>query len=250
MNSEFDRYAGDYDALLKDPIRDRFAQGASFFHLRKWLLLRDFLSRQRLRPESLAWLDVGCGKGELLRFGGGSFGRAVGCDPSEEMLRECAGLQVEHQSNPTGLPFGEHSFDLITAVCVYHHLTAIERRELTREACRVLRPGGIFAIFEHNPWNPATRLIVSRTPVDANAVLLTAGETRRIMRGAGLKPQTTSYYLYFPESLFSKVGGFEKYLTAIPAGGQYAVCSHGRASGFCRVFQSRPGTCGLEAGKD
>jgi SAM-dependent methyltransferase len=231
MNCEFDRYAGDYATLLKDSIRDRFAPGALFFHLRKWLLLRDFLSRRRLRAETLAWLDVGCGRGELLRFGGASFASAVGCDPSEEMLRECAGLHVEHQSDPTVLPFRERSFNLMTAACVYHHLTSVERQALTREACRILKPGGIFAIFEHNPLNPATRLIVSRTPVDSHAVLLTAGETRRIMRAAGLNPLVTSYYLYFPESLFSRVGGFERCLGAIPVGGQYAVFSRNDTAG-------------------
>jgi hypothetical protein len=87
----------------------------------------------------------------------------------------------------------------------------------------VLRPGGLFAIFEHNPWNPATRRIVSRTPVDANAVLLTAGETRALLQGAGLCVRKTCYYLYFPQSLYRRLAGLERLLGAVPAGGQYAV---------------------------
>ena len=223
MSAEFDRYARDYENLLRDPIRDRFAAGAEFFHLRKWLVIQDFLRRHSTRSKELCWLDVGCGKGELLHLGQAHFRTAMGCDPSAEMLRECGGLAVTHQPEPARLPFDDRSFDFITAVCVYHHLGQAERVALTDEARRVLRPGGLFAIFEHNPANPATRLVVGRAPVDSNAVLLRARESRRLMRGAGLAPLETLYYLYLPQRLFEFAGRLERYLTRIPLGGQYAV---------------------------
>ena len=223
MSAEFDRYARDYENLLRDPIRDRFAAGAEFFHLRKWLVIQDFLRRHSTRSKELCWLDVGCGRGELLHLGQAHFRTALGCDPSAEMLRECEGLAVTHQPEPARLPFDDRSFDFITAVCVYHHLGQAERVALTDEARRVLRPGGLFAIFEHNPANPATRLVVGRAPVDSNAVLLRARESRRLMRGAGLAPLETLYYLYLPQRLFEFAGRLERYLTRIPLGGQYAV---------------------------
>jgi SAM-dependent methyltransferase len=198
MRAEFDKYAGSYEELLRDPIRDRFAATGEFFHLRKWLLLRRLLESRRARLAEMGWLDVGCGKGELLRFGSAAFGRAVGCDPSLEMLRECGGLTVEHQPEAARLPFADASFDVVTAACVYHHLSRQDQHALACEARRVLRPGGVFVIFEHNPWNPATRLIVSRTPVDANAVLLTGGECRNVVRAAGLAVENTVYYLFLP----------------------------------------------------
>jgi SAM-dependent methyltransferase len=223
MKSEFDHYAPDYDALLQDPIRDRFAASSAFFHYRKWRLLEDFLRRQGMSAGQLAWLDVGCGKGELLRCGGGQFAAIAGCDPSEEMLRECRDLPIHHQAAPRTLPFGDASFDVVTAACVYHHLMPEERRGLTQDVRRVLRPGGLFAIFEHNPRNPVTRLIVSRTPVDANAVLLTSSESRRVLRVAGIEPLATIYYLFLPQALFDKFGRIERLLTSVPFGGQYAV---------------------------
>ena len=223
MRSEFDGYSSSYDALLKDPIRDRFVRDSGFFHLRKWLLLQNFLRRRRFPAEEARWLDVGCGKGELLRLGRDSFREAVGCDPSLEMLKDCRDLQIRHQTDPSALPFEDASVDVVTAVCVYHHLAPAEQRAVTREAWRVLRPGGIFAIFEHNPWNPATRIIVGRTPVDANAVLLTAGKVRRIMRAAGLTPVKTTNYLFLPERLFGVMGRLEDWLAMVPAGGQFAV---------------------------
>jgi hypothetical protein len=87
---------------------------------------------------------------------------------------------------------------------------------------RVLRPGGVFSIIEHNPWNPATRLIVSRTPVDADAILLTSGETKALQQTAGLRHQATEYFLYLPESLFNTIPWSEKLGRGIPLGGQYA----------------------------
>lgn len=223
MKAEFDNYSGNYDELLKDPIRDFFAENAAAFHRRKWLVLQDFFARWHCSTKDQRWLDVGCGKGELLRLGRNSFEQALGCDPSDEMLKACEGLDVRRQTEAGVLPFADSSFDLVTAVCVYHHLSLAKRRALTKEVWRVLRPGGIFAVFEHNPWNPATRIIVGRTPVDANAVLLTAGEVRRTMRAAGLKPVQTTNYLFLPERLFARMGRLEKLLAAVPAGGQFAV---------------------------
>ena len=223
MSAEFDRYAGHYEDLLRDPIRDRFAASAEFFHLRKWLLIQDFFRRRSIRPKELSWLDVGCGKGELLRLGKAHFRTAVGCDPSTEMLRQCGGLAVSHQPDPARLPFGDQSFDFVTAACVYHHLGPAERPALTSEARRVLRPGGLFVMFEHNPANPATRLVVSRAPVDSQAVLLRARESRGLMKAAGLAPLATLYYLYLPQRLFEFAGKLERLLTRVPLGGQYAV---------------------------
>jgi hypothetical protein len=38
-----------------------------------------------------------------------------------------------------------------------------------------------------------------------------------------LKRMQTRYYLYLPEPLFARIGGVEKCLASIPAGGQYAI---------------------------
>jgi len=223
MNSEFDNYAEEYRALLKNPIRDWFAQDPEFFHRRKWQLLKDFLVRRGAVPGSLRWLDVGCGKGELLRLGMNFFADVSGCDPSSEMLKGCDDLKIKHQTDSGSLPYDNCSFDLVTAVCVYHHMNERERRSLTKEAFRVLKPGGTFGIFEHNPWNPLTQRIVRKVPVDANAVLLSAPETRRLMQRSGFEHLSTRYFLYLPAKLYDLAGGIEKCLASVPMGGQYAT---------------------------
>jgi SAM-dependent methyltransferase len=220
---EFDDYARDYQELIRDPIRERFTSDARFFAERKIKVLRDFYRKRGVDTKQVRWLDVGCGQGELLSIGHPYFAAAAGCDPSAEMLSRCDGLDVRRQASETQLPFDSATFDLITAVCVYHHVAIEERVSLTREALRVLRPGGIFAIIEHNPWNPATRLIVSRTPVDANAKLLSARDAMKLLAGAGAKPLGTRFFLYFPQRIYKYLAEVENALTWLPAGGQYSV---------------------------
>jgi SAM-dependent methyltransferase len=137
------------------------------------------------------------------------------------MLRACKGLSVHHQNRIDHLPFDSAKFDLVTAVCVYHHVPVKNRLPLTTEILRVVKPGGVFAVIEHNPWNPITRLIVSRTPVDANAQLLTLREVRRLAAAAGARVEQTRYFLYLPEKVHQRMGFLENCVGWLPFGGQY-----------------------------
>jgi hypothetical protein len=78
-------------------------------------------------------------------------------------------------------------------------------------------------IIEHNPWNPVTRAIVKRCPVDADAELLAAREAIRLIEASGFRSLRTDYFLYLPEWLFNKFGALERLLYKIPLGGQYAL---------------------------
>jgi SAM-dependent methyltransferase len=231
MSAEFDTYASAYAELLRDPIRDRFAGQGRFFQERKWELICDFLRERRLEPSRLRWLDVGCGDGALLNLAGRHFARAAGCDPSGEMIRSCDGKDVRQQPSASALPFSDGAFDLVTAVCVYHHVHGHDRRLLADSIRRVLNPGGVFCMIEHNPWNPITRLIVSRCPVDRDAELLNANEAAAVFQAAGLEVLETVHFLYFPRQMFSSLRGVERRLRGIPLGGQFAV--------FGRSSQSR-----------
>lgn len=220
---EFDRYAADYEELLRDPIRDRFAVSSDFFHRRKWDVLSEFLRRHAFTTHQARWLDVGCGKQELLRLGRHAFAEVAGCDPSDEMLHGSSDMNVYFQRDPKILPFDNECFDLVTAACVFHHVDPCDRDALALEVRRVLRPGGLFSVIEHNPLNPVTQLVVSRSPIDVNAKLLTAGSTRRLMRRAGILPLTTTYFLYLPSRIYAVASPLERLLRHFPAGGQYGV---------------------------
>lgn len=220
---EFDQYAPAYAELLDDPVRNRFAQDPLHFHRRKWLLLQSILKRAEVDVASQRWLDVGCGQGDLLELAGRNFARATGCDPSAGMISGARSFKVEHQPSIVELPFGDAFTDFVTAVCVYHHVHGAARDLLTRDIRRVLSPGGWCCIVEHNPWNPVTRAVVRRCPVDVDAELLAAPETRALLRRAGFEIHSTEYFLYLPEKIFHRVGRAERMLSKVPFGGQYAV---------------------------
>jgi SAM-dependent methyltransferase len=226
---EFDGYSDSYEELLKDPIRDRFSSGTSeFFHRRKRDLIREYFRHRSIDTRELSYLDLGCGKGELLTLLQDDFAQVFGCDPSPGMIAmgdlKGRGIETRVQVESRRIPFDEGQFDFVTAVCVYHHVPPAYRQNLTAEVCRVLKPSGVFAIIEHNPYNPITRLIVSRTPVDADAILLRPVETRHLFRHQGLVIDNQRYFLYLPENVYRRLGFLETALCSwMPLGGQYVV---------------------------
>jgi SAM-dependent methyltransferase len=145
-----------------------------------------------------------------------------------QQVSQVTGIETRVQKESLQIPFGDAEFDFVTAVCVYHHVPPADRGRLTAEIGRVLRPGGIFCMIEHNPVNPVTRLIVSRTPVDADAILLPAEEARELIAGAGFAPLEQEYFLYFPQALYRLLGRLETALAKVPLGGQYALFNEKR----------------------
>jgi len=220
---EFDGYAHTYQEMVREPIRDRFARNPQFFDERKWILLRDFFKARQRSTGSMSWLDVGAGQGNLLRMGRSSFGRVAGCDTSPAMLEGARDLEVRLQSPPERLPFGDQEFDLATAVCVFHHVEPVDRPALVQEMKRVLRPGGIICLIEHNAQNFVVRGMVKRIPLDVNAVLLKHRECHALFRGAGLRSLHTEFFLYLPELLYRHLAPLEALGKRVPFGGQYAA---------------------------
>ena len=128
------------------------------------------------------------------------------------------------QDEPCRIPFGTATFDFVNAVCVFHHVPLPSRPALAREVARVLRPGGVFAVTKHSPRDPVTRRIASRTPVDADVILLKSSETCDLMELAGFVPQPPLYFLYVPGPVYRWAGRVvERVLRSVPLGGQHAV---------------------------
>ena len=104
-------------------------------------------------------LEVGCARGANLRFLAARIGfrePPVGLDLCRPALR--AGACARHslpfafvQGSASRLPFGTDSFDLILAAHVVRHLTDEGVMRLLVEGQRVLRPGGLVALWEFAP---------------------------------------------------------------------------------------------------
>jgi SAM-dependent methyltransferase len=222
---EFDQYSGSYGDLLKDPIRERFTGShPEFFQTRKADLVLDYFRRKQLDTLKMKYLDVGCGKGDLLRILQPSFACVAGCDPSSGMIGSIDDIDVRLQVDERTLPFPDESFNFVTASGVFHHVPPENRTALAKEVNRVLEPGGVFAIIEHNPVNPLTRAIVSGSPIDVDAVLLPASEAKQLISTVGFAVEVASYFLYVPKALYENGGKIvERLLARIPLGGQYAI---------------------------
>jgi hypothetical protein len=88
---------------------------------------------------------------------------------------------------------------------------------------RVIRPGGVVCIIEHNPLNPLTQLSVRRCEFDRDAVLLPAWRTAGLMARAGLRAVESRYFLLLP-SAATPMRAIERRLARLPLGAQYIAC--------------------------
>jgi SAM-dependent methyltransferase len=120
----------------------------------------------------------------------------------------------------TDLPYDSGSFDVAFAVCVLHHVDPAARRQFTAELARVTRPGGLTVVFEHNPFNPLTRLAVARCEFDEGVELLRRRELQRLLAPA-LREVESRYLLFVPW----RAERLERALGGVPLGAQYYVAS-------------------------
>ena len=193
--ARFDRVARDYDALHRESI-SASGEDASYFARYKL----DCIMRLGC-PTGGAFLDFGCGIGNLLELLEKSFSEVHGYDPSKESLavaRERA-RNVRFHENVPSLP--DDYFSTVALAGVLHHVAPAERLPVVRTVHRKLRVGGQAVVFEHNPLNPLTRRAVAACPFDDDAVLLRASELRHLFRAADFDSVTLRYIVFFPRAL-------------------------------------------------
>ena len=87
-----------------------------------------------------------------------------------------------------------------------------------------MRPGGVVALFEHNPLNPLTRLAVSRCEFDEGVELLGPGEAAALLSDAGLTPLERRYIVFFPWPR-PRAMRLEAHLGRLPLGAQHVVAA-------------------------
>lgn len=223
MSELFDSYQGSYGAVVQSSI-DFSGLPHSFFMRAKADLLRD-LVESRLGGRKPAMLDVGCGVGSFHPFLRDMTTRLCGIDVSKASITQARSdhPEAEYQDfDGKTFPYESGTFDLVTAICVLHHVTPVLWHGFTREMRRVVKPGGLVCVIEHNPFNPLTRLAVSRCEFDNDAVLLRAEQTRRLMANAGLRALGSRYFLLFPWA--AKLARRAEFaLRHVPLGAQYAT---------------------------
>ncbi len=136
----FNRWSKTYDRSL--------AQWFFFDRVHRGLLARlpdDFM------PAGI--LDIGCGTGRLLRRMQSRWPAAslAGVDLAEGMVnraREQTQGATIYQAPAEHLPLQDDSVDLVTSTVSFHHWS--DQAQGVREAVRVLRRGGLFALADAN----------------------------------------------------------------------------------------------------
>jgi SAM-dependent methyltransferase len=172
-------------------------------------------------------LDFGCGIGHGTAHLAEAFPDAevTGVDLAENAL-EYAREQYRRPSirflNLSGLG-SSGAFDLCYVNGVFHHIEPPERREALLLIRDALEPGGYLALFENNPWNPGTRLVMSRTPFDCHAMPLSPPEALRLVREAGFRPAGPIRSLFYFPKVLRGLRSLEPALAHLPLGAQYYV---------------------------
>jgi len=168
-----------------------------------------------------AVLDIGCGRGEVLRHCAGLGARAYGIDYAPAALRMAlpsapAGQESTdrfglYQAEAKVLPFPSEAFDRVLMFDLVEHLHPWELDQALAEARRVLRPAGLLAIHTApNVWYdryayPLVRLVRRamgqgmRYPRDPRAIVpanldvhvneQSSCSLRRVLRRAGFTPR-------------------------------------------------------------
>lgn len=225
QESEFDRFADEYRQTHAKNIRIS-GERPEFFAEYKVQTTRRVVDRSSLRVERI--LDFGAGVGNSIPFFRKWFPEAaLSCADVSSRSLDIARARFPDAAKllriaSASLPVSDASYDLAFSACVFHHIASAEHLWWLAELKRVVRPGGMLALFEHNPWNPLTVRAVMDCPFDENAKLLTMPELKRKALAAGWTHVAHEFCVFFPGPL-AALRPLERLLTRVPVGAQYAL---------------------------
>jgi len=219
----FDQYAAAYEQALSNAIapsgesREYFAEGRV-----AWL--KRCLQEMKQPVNSL--LDFGCGDGATtpMLLEALNAKSAMGVDVSAKSLeiarKRHANERIRYESIGESQPSGQ--MDLAYCNGVFHHILPGQRTAALSLVHRALREGGIFSLWENNPWSLATRYVMSRCAFDRDAITLTPPEARGLLRDGGFEILRTDFRFIFPRALRA-FRGLEDLVYRVPLGTQYQV---------------------------
>jgi SAM-dependent methyltransferase len=222
--AEFDRFARSYEQDLAKSLAAT-GEGREFYAQKRIDWTAHCIGSLGCSVKRI--LDYGCGDGANAPMLAASFhaDHVLGVDLSEESIA----VASKANSGNHGLEFlctakwtPDGTFDLAFTNGVFHHIPPDERPQCLQAIRRALRPGGLFAFWENNPWNPGTQYVMSQCVFDEHAVKISPRAAKQMLARAGFAILRSDSLFYFPRPL-SFLRPAETWLHALPLGGQYWV---------------------------
>tara|TARA_B100000242_G_C43048554_1_gene489604 strand:- start:1089 stop:1835 length:747 start_codon:yes stop_codon:yes gene_type:complete len=131
------------------------ARGQGHLHIGGEHATRYFLDQLGLRPD-MSVLDIGCGVGGPALLAAQDYGcHVTGIDLTPDFIEtaranaKTAALEsrtIFQTANAGQLDFADHCFDL--AIMVHVGMNIPDKEPVYQEAARVIKPGGLFAIYD------------------------------------------------------------------------------------------------------
>jgi ubiquinone/menaquinone biosynthesis C-methylase UbiE len=222
MTCDFDAYAESYEVELTRAISFAGKDPTVFTEAKARSLLAVAEGRLGDLAKATA-LDVGCGMGNIHRSLAPRFSKLHGIDVSAGLLDAARSKNADvayELYDGLELPFESNAFDLAFAICVVHHVPPNRWERFIAEMARVVRPGGLAAVIEHNALNPLTRLVTIRCAFDKGIALVPRRRLEQLMHLAGMNG-TASRYILFSPWRGAAVDWAERRLERLPLGAQY-----------------------------
>lgn len=225
---DFDQHAENYDAGLGIGL-SWTGESRDYFAARRIDWLCKQLKKFGVAPKRV--MDFGCGTGSSIPF----FFSLLGVESVIAVDESRKSLEIAKQDYGSErvqfIPLDEYQpkepVDLVFCNGVFHHIPLNERAAAMSLIHDSLRPRGLFALWENNPWNPATHVLMRLAPIDRDAVKLTPAKTQCLLRSGGFDVLQTDFLFIFPR-LFGWFRVIEPYLAQLPFGIQYQVLSTNR----------------------
>jgi SAM-dependent methyltransferase len=219
----FDDYSETYDLALAESLSVT-GEDKDFFARSRISWVARCLENLKARP--LAAMDFGCGIGSTTPhlLGLLMVESVLGIDVSPRCLAVAQQKWGSEKIQFALIEQYEPRAEIHVAYSsgVFHHIPETKRSAAFNFVYRALRPGGFFAFWENNPWNPGTRYVMSRCEFDKDAITLAAPQARSLLQAVGFEVISTNFLFIFPRAL-SWLRGIEPALSRLPFGGQYQI---------------------------